>query len=179
MTSRRLIKTAKIITLFSFFGGTIIFFWFYFTMNYNALFLGYMYIAFTVILNLGLLVVMLVRSLSDEESRSKLRSAGALMFVNIPVMFIYVGLTVMLLNRLRITLVNKTTHEIANIKLFGCEEHKIGNIPAGESKGVWVYIPTDCQVEMEYLLNGRKTNATVVEYASAGHGELITYEIRP
>lgn len=179
MTSKQLIKAARILTLVSFFGGTAIFIWFWFTMNPNALFLGYFYIALTVIGNLGLLVVMLVRSLHDDQSRFKLLSSGALMFLNIPIMFIYIGLADMVLNRLRVTLVNTTSRELKEIRLHGCEELEVTNLTPGESRNIWIYIPHDCRVEMEYQINGKKKNEEIIGYTTPNMGAILTYEIKP
>jgi hypothetical protein len=178
MTSKQLIKAAKLLTLVSFLGGTLIFIWFWFTMSSNALFLGYGYIALTVIGNIGLLVVMLVRSLHDDENRSRLLSAGARMFLNIPLMFVYIGLANMLLNRVRVTFVNTTPNELTEIRLHGCEELELSNIASGDSKNVWIYIPHDCSVEMEYKINGKKKEVPIWGYASPDLEQILTYEIK-
>ncbi|HLP13779.1 MAG TPA: hypothetical protein VK177_17730 [Flavobacteriales bacterium] len=179
MSSKQLIKAAGIIALVSFLGGTIIFGWLYFSMNSEALFFGYIYVAFTVVLNLGLLVVMLVRSLGDEENKSKLQKRGLLILVNIPIMFIYLGLTVMLLNRLRITITNSTPKEITQVKLHGCEDLSVENIKPGDSKNVWVYIPGDCSVEIEYNINGQVKTDMVAGYVTQSMGTVISYDIKP
>ena len=77
----------------------------------------------------------------------------------------------------RLTLENTTNKTIKRIRIAGCNEKSIPDLKPGESQTVWIDIPNDCSVEINYIdASGSKKNKEVLEYITPGNGKKIHWQ---
>jgi hypothetical protein len=177
MTTLRLIKISKITAFVSFLCGTFIFLLYYLTSASGLLFLGYGYIAVIGLLNLGLLIALIVRLISDKGNRRKLLIALVFLLINIPIMVFYCWISLILLGVMRISFTNTTGYKLTEIKIIGCEPKVIDKLEPGDRKTIWVGITGDCTINIEYQLNGQMRTETVAGYVTAGMGQKMYYKV--
>jgi hypothetical protein len=177
MVTSRLIKISKITALISFLCGTIIFLLYYQTSSSGLLFFGYGYIAIVGLINIGLLIWLITKLISDKENRKRISITIALMLLNIPIMIVYCWISLILLGVMRISLSNTTGYELTGIKIFGCEPKLIDEMEPGDNKTIWVGITGDCTINIEYELNGQMRTETVAGYVTSGMGQKMNYKI--
>ena len=92
------------------------------------------------------------------------------MLLNIPVMFFYCWVTIILLNTMRITFANSTQTTLTNINVVGGGGH-IDKLESGESETVWVDIIGDCSIDIDYLYNGQRKEESVAGYVTSSMGQ--------
>ncbi|MGS2765292.1 hypothetical protein [Sinomicrobium sp. M5D2P9] len=177
MTSRKYIRLGKITMMISFILGTLIFGFYFLTSNDKLLFIGYGFIIIAGFFNLTVLLAILYRSKSDLPNGKKLRKTGRLMLVNIPVMFIYIWVAMILIGNMRVTFTNATQNTLTDINIVGCETEHISELRPGESKTVWIGITGDCSITLEYLELGTQKKEIVAEYVTSGMGQKMNHKI--
>jgi hypothetical protein len=177
MTTERHIKLGRLTALISFLLGTIIFGLYFLTSSTNFLFLGYGFIVLTGLINMGILIFILVKARRDKDNGKKLLTTCGLMLLNIPVMFFYCWVAIVLLNTMRITFTNYTLSTLTNINIVGCAGGHIDKLKVGQSKIVWIDITGDCLINIDYLLNGQRKEEMVVSYATGLMGQKIKHNI--
>ena len=177
MTSKKHIKLGKVTALISFIIGTLIFGFYYLTSNDELLFVGYGFIILAGIFNLIVLIAILAQSSSDSENRKELLKTSGLMLINLPIMFLFIWFSLILIGNMRITFTNSTQNKLTDIKIIGCETEYISELKPNESKTVWVGITGDCYITLEYLENGILKKETVVGYVTNGMGQKMKHKI--
>ena len=78
---------------------------------------------------------------------------------------------------MRINLLNQTGSTLSNIELSGCEQKLIEPLNPNEERTVWVQIPGDCSITMEYDIDDQRKEETLVGYATGGSGAKIEHII--
>jgi hypothetical protein len=101
----------------------------------------------------------------------------SVMLINIPISFGYVFVVSVLLNYARITIENTTGKEITSVKITGCENKELSKLGNGESQTLWINIPGDCQLNIEYEVNGQIRNEIIAGYLTNSGGIIATYKI--
>ena len=177
MKSEKYITLGKRTALMSFLIGTLILGIYFLTSNSNLLFIGYGFIIMAGIANLIVLVAILVKSKSDSVNRKRLLKTSGLMLVNLPIMFLFIWFSFILMGNMRVTFTNSTQKKLADIKIIGCETEHISELEPNESKTVWVEITGDCSITLEYLENGELKKETVAGYVSGGMGQKLEHKI--
>ena len=177
MTTERHIKLGRKTALISFVLGTIIFGLYFLTSSFELLLLGEGFISLTVLVNIGILILILVKAYKDKENRKKLLKTCGVMLVNIPVMLFYYWVTVILLNTVRITFTNSTQTTLSNININGCGSGHIDKLESGESETVWVEITGDCSINIDYLSNGQRKEEGVGGYVTSSMGKKMKHNI--
>lgn len=177
MSPNGFIKLGKLTALFSFLIGTIIFGTFYYTSSSKYLFIGYGYILIALIVNLIVLPILLYKANRHKEYRKKLFIACKMMLANIPVAILYCWIAIILLNTLRITFTNDTKTVLTDITVEGCGGGHIDRLDIGESKTVWIDVPSDCAVSINYLSKGKRKTEQVVSYATTSMGQKMRHKI--
>ncbi len=177
MTSERHIKIGRQTALISFLFGTTIFGIYYMTSSIELLLIGYAFIALTGLINIGILILILVKANKDKDNKKNLLKTCGLMLLNIPIMLFYFWVTVILLNTMRITFTNSTQSTLTNINIVGCGGGQISKLEVGESETVWVDITEDCSINIDYLSNGQKKVENVVGYVTNSMGQKIKHNI--
>lgn len=177
MTSKKHITLGKWTALISFIIGTLIFGLYFFTSNGELLFIGYGFIILAGIVNPIILSAILFKSNSDSVNHKKLLKTSGLILINIPIMFIFIYVTMILIGTMRITFTNSTQNTLTNINIIGCETKHIAELKPNESKTVWVGITGDCSINLEYLENGKIKKETVVGYVTSGGGQKLKHKI--
>ena len=177
MTTERHIKIGRQTALISFLLGTTIFGLYFFTSSFELLFLGYGFIAVTGLINVGVLISILVKANKDRDNGAKLFVTCGLMLLNIPVMFFYCWVAIILLNTMRITFTNSTKTTLTSINIVGCGGGHIDKLESGESETVWVDITGDCSIDIDYLFNGQKIEESVAGYVSNSMGQKMNHNI--
>lgn len=177
MTTEALIKICRRTALISFTAGTIIFALHYFTMGSYFIITGYFFILVMGIINLILLGFLLSKVLREKTNREKLLLNGLLMLLNIPVMLLYCWITIVIMNTVRITLVNAANITATDIRFTGCEEKRIESLAPGKSTTVWINIPNDCSVRVDYMSGQQARSAFPVGYVTNSMGHQITWQL--
>ncbi|WP_338408991.1 hypothetical protein [uncultured Flavobacterium sp.] len=177
MKSEKHITSGKRTALISFIIGTLIFVFYFVTSNSDLLFIGYGFIVVAGITNLIILIAILIKSNSDLANRKRLLKTGRLMLINLPMMFLFIWLTLLLIGNMRITFTNSTQNKLTDIKIVGCQTEHILELKPNESKTVWVKITGDCSISLEYLENGTLKTETVAGYVTSGMGKKMKHKI--
>jgi hypothetical protein len=177
MKSEKYITLGKGTALISFLIGALLFGVYFLTSNSELLFIGYGFIVLAGIANLIILIAVLAKSNSDTTSRRKLLKTSGLMLINLPVMFLFIWLSMILIGNMRITFTNSTGNKLTDINIVGCEKEHISELQPNESKTVWVGITGDCSIILEYLENGTKKKETVAGYVTNGMGQIMEHKI--
>lgn len=99
------------------------------------------------------------------------------MLLNIPVLFFYCWVVIILLNTMRITFTNYTQSTLTNISIVGCGGGHIDKLKVGQSETVWISITGDCSINIDYLLNGQQKEEMVVGYTTGLNGQKIKHSI--
>ena len=177
MTSERQIKLGRRTALISFLFGTTIFGLYFWTSSFGVVFFGYLFILVTGLVNLGILIAFLLKADKDQGNKTKLLRTCGLMLLNIPIMFFYCWVVVILLNTMRITFTNTTQTTLTNINVVGCGGGHIDNLEIGESETVWVDITGDCSISISYLFNGQQKEESVVGYTTGNNGDKMKFNV--
>lgn len=177
MTAEQYISLGKRTAIISFLLGTTIFALYFFTSESDFLFAGYIFIILAGLVNLVILIAISFKLLKDKGNIKKLVKIGVFMSLNIPVMIIYCWIAIMLMGIHRITFTNSTQTELNNIKITGCEEKRIDKLEIGESTTVWINIPNDCAINIEYVFNGQRKEENVIDYTTSCNGGKTKYKI--
>lgn len=157
--------------------GTIILILFAFTLSTTIGMLGYIFTGLSIFIGTIYLIILTVRVATNKvDTRTGIKSALVFM-INIPIALLYTYLVLILLNYARITFENTTGEDLISIKIRGCEDSEIGGLRTGESKTIWIDIPGDCQIDIEYELNGEMKRETVASYLTNMNGLIGTYKI--
>lgn len=82
-----------------------------------------------------------------------------------------------LIDIIRISVVNPTKNELTNIKISGCQEKHIDKLQSGESETVWIEINNDCTINIEYTVGGIIKQENVMDYVTTGMGQKIVHTI--
>jgi hypothetical protein len=104
------------------------------------------------------------------------KTLGA-MFVNIPVGLLYAWLMVYFLSFARVTISNTSGKDLGPIRIEGCEQEEIEELKTGESKTLWIKIPGDCSIEIQYEMENTSQRDTLVKYITPGGGLKVNYEL--
>ncbi len=171
MNSKKYINLGRRTALVSFMIGTLIFGLYFVTSNSNLLFLGYGYVVCVGIINLIIFILVRSQSKKDPYHQKKVLQTCRIMLANIPILILYVWISLTLLNNMRITFTNKTGNKLTHINIIGCETEHIPELKPNESKTVWVGVKGDCSISMNYLNNGKQEKETVVGYVTPGMGK--------
>jgi hypothetical protein len=177
MNATRLILIGRLTALLSFLLGTGILLAYYQTNSPFLIQLGLTYIALAALVNIAILITIVGKSTKDEPNRKTLLRVAATMSLNIPVILVYCWFVLYLTGFERITLQNSTDAELTNLHLVGCEEKQIEKLGIGQHKTIWVKIPNDCTVSLQYTINGQQKEDVVVGYSTPGMGGKTDYEI--
>ncbi|WP_223552277.1 hypothetical protein [Aestuariivivens sp. NBU2969] len=177
MTTQKQILLAKKTALFSFVIGTLIFGIYFLTSKWQLLFVGYGFIILAGIFNIIVLITTLTKAKNDSENRNKLLKTSGLILLNIPVLFVYVWIAMILIGNMRITFKNTTENKLTDIEIFGCETERISELEPNESKTVWVGITGDCSISLKYQENGESKNEIVAGYVTGGMGQKMKHNI--
>jgi len=177
MTTEQHIKLGRQTALITFLVGTVIFGLYFLTSSFELLLAGYGYIVLAGLINIGILIVILLKANKEKANRKKLLTTCRLMLLNIPVMLFYCWFTIILLNLMRITITNSTETTLTDINIIGCESERIDKLEAGQSEIVWVNITGDCAINIDYLSNGQRKQESVAGYVTNNMGQKIKHNI--
>lgn len=65
----------------------------------------------------------------------------------------------------------------SDINITGCETEYIDKLEIGESETVWIDIPNDCSISIDYLTNGKRNEEVVAGYVSNSMGQKMNHKI--
>ena len=177
MKSDNYTTLGKVTAIISFIIGAIIFGSYFLTSNSDFLFIGYGFIVIAGIINLIILITIIAKSNSDSTNRKRLLKTGGLMLINLPIMFVFIWISIIVIGNMRITFTNATDNNLTEIKIIGCETKYIAELKPNESQTVWVGITGDCSISLEYLENGMTKTETVAGYVTNGMGQKMKHKI--
>lgn len=177
MITERYIKLGRQTAIISFFLGTGIFGLYFLTSSFEFLYLGYGFTVLIGLVNFGILFLLLVKAIKDKDNRKKLFMTCGLILLNIPVLLFYFGVTVILLNTMRITFTNSTQATLTNINIVGCGGGHIDKLESGKSETAWVKITGDCSISIDYLSNGNLKQESLAGYVTSTMGQKMKHNI--
>lgn len=177
MNTEKNIKIGRQAALSSFLFGTLIFGLYFLTSSFMMLIVGYGFIAFVGLINIGVLISILLTITKDKYNIKRLLGTCGLMLLNIPIMILYCWLAIILLNTLRITFTNCTQTNLTEINIVGCETEHLDKLEIGESKTVWVGITGDCTININYLENGQRKEENLAGYVTSSMGQKMDFKI--
>lgn len=170
-------RLGKTVALISFIIGTILIGLFFFTEKAELLLISYISVIFIVIVNIGVFIASLVEAVNNRILRKKLLLNSGIMLLNIPVAFFYFWLMLLLLNTIRLTLVNPTDSKLTDLNISGCESKMIDELEPGESKTVWISINNDCSVILHFKEEETEKTETIIGYATNMGGRKAKHKI--
>jgi len=171
------LKFSKRLSIGLFCIGTLIMIVFAATLSATVAFVGYLFSGLSFCLGSVYFIILIINIARRKTDQSTgLKSIGILL-INIPIAAFYVYLVMVLLNTARITFENTTGHDLSSIKIFGCGDKEINFLEAGESETVWIHIPSDCSLEINYVIEGQIKIETVASYLANSNGVIATYKI--
>jgi len=175
MVSDNLIRSSKRIALLSLIIGTLIFLLFLVASGIGLGLLGGFFIIIAGLVNLIYLILLLIRFFKVSEQKSIIIRTIGLILLNIPILLVYSWIAINWINTLRITFVNETSVDLTNIKVVGCEDKTIESLKKGQSKTIWLKIPGDCGVSINYKLSGVDKSEDVTGYVTNENGYSMTF----
>jgi hypothetical protein len=177
MTVEQHIKLGRQTALISFLLGTIIFGLYFLTSSFDIVLLGLGFIVFAGLINSGILILIVLKANKDNNNEMKLLKIGGLMLLNIPIMFFYCWIVVVLLGTMRITFTNATQTTLTDITIVGCGSGHIDKLEIGQSETVWIDITGDCSINVDYLSNGQRKEESVAGYVTSSMGQKVNHKI--
>ncbi|MDT3738799.1 MAG: hypothetical protein RO257_04785 [Candidatus Kapabacteria bacterium] len=63
------------------------------------------------------------------------------------------------------------------ISITGCETTHIYKLEIGENETVWIDIPNDCSISINYLTNGKRNQEVVAGYITNSMGQKMNHNI--
>jgi hypothetical protein len=179
MKQKRINEIGTWAAILSFLIGTIFLLIFYLSGSANIAFTAYLFVLIAGILNLGILLTLIVKSITDKENRKSYLRTSGVMLLNIPIVIMYFYFVMVLINTMRIEFINETGKQITAIKISGCEPKTIDKLDLNESETSWVGITGDCSINIEYNINieGRTKTENVFGYVTSFMGQKATYRI--
>ncbi len=164
--------------LIFFLAGSVILLLFYLDPSLRKAILAYQFTIGAIIVNwlfaLFLLFVFLRRGLPLVLL---LKSLGILA-INIPIGIFYSNMMIWILSYARVTLENSTPVDIKDIQLSGCQTEIINKLNANESQTVWIKIPHDCDITIEYKSANATRKEPIATGLSEGKGFKMTYYLK-
>lgn len=177
METKKLINTGRTIAILSLLIGTAIFVFYYLTSADFLLLVGYIFIVIVAITNGIFLILILLRYSKDKNNKFSLFITSGIILLNIPVLLFYSWVTFLLMDIMRINFINSTKETLTELKITGCQDKKIQKLKAGQRESVWIVIYDDCEIDIEYIINGKTKKEIVVEYATTSMGQKMKYKI--
>lgn len=177
MTSEKYVRLGRMTALVSFLAGTVILLLYFISMSGIFAFIGLFFMMLAGLVNIVILLLLLIRALNDAPYRTKLLKTAGVMLLNIPIVFIYFFIGGIIANTLRVTFNNNTKNTLTDIHINGCSIKHIDKLNAGESTTIWLKIPHDCAVNIDYVQNNTRKKAEVASYITNDGGQQITYII--
>lgn len=171
------LKLSIKIAIILFVTGTIILLIFFFTGSAQMVRIGYTFLVTSIFTSWAFIALVLINFVRGKISMTNALKTLGVILINIPIAILYTYLVVQLLGYARITFINSTPHHLKAIKIYGCEENKIISLPSGESKTVWIAIVDDCDVKIDYEVQGSRRTETVAGYLTPSGGVKAAYEI--
>jgi hypothetical protein len=157
--------------------GSLIVGLFYFTLSAKIAMFAYIYTGIAVLTNWLYTAFLLVRLLQKKVSaRTTLRTV-VLMALSIPIALFYSYSMSWMMGYARITFQNQTPYDIELLKIEGCQDKQIADFDQGESKTVWIKLPVDCKIEIEYEANGKMNRETVAKFIPVHGGIIASYRL--
>lgn len=170
-------KLGLFTAIISFLIGTILFIIFYFTNSSSITLIGMNFIVFAGIINAGVFIKTLIDLIKDKENRKKHLITSGIMLLNIPIVVIYFYFVIILMNTMRVTLINETGREILQLKIIGGESKTIEKLEIGEKQTEWIDIKRDNSLRIEYKIKGEIKNELIYGYITSFSGDKIKYRI--
>jgi len=166
-------KFTVITALIFFLIETILFYIYYITASTDIIFISYFIGIIILIISiiLGCIIIF-----SKNSTNIKLKSCSIIV-LNILIASVYSYFVILLTNYARITLINSTSNTVTDIQILGCEEKMIGKLEKEDKRTIWIKIPEDCSIDINYIFEGTKKRENIIEYISPGMGEKIEFSI--
>lgn len=177
MNNYKEIIIARKVALLTFLLGTVVFALYFLTSNAIYLFVGYAYMFIAIPVNITYLYVIIIENYKDPTYRVRLLKTIGIMLLNIPAAYLYIWCAMIISGNIRLSLTNTTNDNITNINITGCEPQSILELKPNESKTIWVGIPHDCAIFIDFFEGDIKKKETVLGYTTPGGGQILNHNI--
>ncbi|MGH1338072.1 MAG: hypothetical protein ACRBFS_18265 [Aureispira sp.] len=180
MSQPTTILFGRLTFFFSLLFGSLIFGGYILTGSNNLLLGGLIYTVLAGLFNLLVLFLLLDQTKKEPSNKRSIFRTIGLMLVNLPIALFYAWFIMLLLNTMRITLVNQTGVPLTHLELEGCGSTPIiQELLPQKEQTLWVTITGDCSIQLFYQVNGQFKREEVVGYVTNNMGEKMTYVIAP
>ena len=102
-------------------------------------------------------------------------------FISLAVIAVFTVIGIQMINGSRIKIENKTEEVVRNIFVTGCQNFKVDDIPAHDSKTIFVnYFKNekeDCPIGLRYTTDSQFGEEILITEVKPFRGEQVTYEI--
>lgn len=173
----RVNKIGFLIAVVSFLLGTLLLLIFYLSDSFDIAIIGYGFLIVAGIVNLIVLLILIKKSMTDKENRNSYLKTSGLLLLNIPIAIVYLIFVMFLFNTMRINFINKTGKPITEIQITGCESKTIDKLDIDESKTIWIGIPGDCSITIEYKIDDEIKREEVFSYVTNSMGQRAIFRI--
>ena len=157
--------------------SSLIYFTYYFT-SYNLI--VYLEYAFIFLAGAACFIILL-RILNHVKKHKRYRvplliTSGFIVISGLIAIIYFRHLTI-LLDTMRINLVNESRYTLTDIKISGCQKKQVEDIAPKGSQTVWIKITRDCAINLSYNENGVVKNEVVSSFVTTSMGQKLNFGI--
>lgn len=171
------IIAGRLTALISFLIGLGIFLGYFATSSDHFVKWGISFLLLASLINVIMLLKVIYTAVKQKSYRKKALLTCGLMMLNIPTAIVFCYFSAVLMDTMRIKIVNETENELTDIRITGCGEKTLKTLAPEESEIVWIPLSGDCSIEMSYLENGEVRKEIVAPYLTLMMGEKLTHRI--
>ena len=146
-------KYTRVVALLSFFTGTALLIYFYFTGDNTTFYLGAIFIFFAIIINL--INVFILIYLVTKRNKKSNKISLFITLANLPIVTIYIFLfTYLGMNGTRVDLINVSGSKISNVYITGPEQKSIGTLEMDEKFSLGWMSLSNGSIDVHYIIQG-------------------------
>lgn len=171
METDELIKRSLKVSIASFLFGTGFLVLFFFTNLYFFALTSIPVIFILGVANFILLVRLVLNGLKDKENRTRSFLTGAVISLNIPIVFLYIYFVFILFDTIVVRIKNDTDKILTNITLTGCDQRTLQDLRPGQTEIEWIPITKSCvenSLIVSYEIDGVVQREVVDGYVVEG-----------
>ncbi|WP_196891189.1 hypothetical protein [Aureivirga marina] len=174
----KLHRKAYLSAFISFLIGTLFMCIFFYNSTIRIAIACYYYTLIAGIVNFSIFVLLMLKSLTNQKMKHKYYKGSAILFINIPVVLLYVFFSTKLKDTIRIEVVNATDSTISNLQISGCEDDAfISKLNESESNTKWILVKNICNISIDYELEGKTYSEKILEKVGPNMGHQLSYRV--
>jgi hypothetical protein len=162
-------KYTRVVALLSFFIGTALLIYFYFTGDNTTFYLVAFFVFFALIINL--INVFILIYLVVKRNKKSHKISLIITLANLPIVTIYIFLFPYLgMNGTRVDIVNVSGSKISNVYITGPEQKSIGTLKIDEKISLGWMSLSDGSIDVHYVIQGDTITENIWRFESEENG---------